>query len=212
MGRGGGRRSGEGTLRPEVEPERRFELLTCAVRGRSAGFRSVPGNALQSQAVHVIQRTHARPEILQDGVGRTEDPIVGTESGRIRSNGSSLARWSGNRGAAGSLFEPDVSPGWMKLRRRPPFHSRARRHRLARRARVLIQKDKTSNVLSFVWSMWREMPANTVITMLDVDGSRPSDLGAAHAIPVRTASRKEVPVHLTVMPWNPWRDRCLQHA
>ena len=55
----------------ELEPERRFELLTCALRGRSEGSRYVPGGPAQSQSVLVTVRAEDRSENHRGAVGRS---------------------------------------------------------------------------------------------------------------------------------------------
>jgi len=45
-----------------VEPERRFELLTCALRGRSRWSRSVPPDA---DRVHYVLVTMPRGKVFE---------------------------------------------------------------------------------------------------------------------------------------------------
>jgi len=61
----------------ELEPERRFELLTCALRGRSGQSQSIPARAMRSRCVLVTRPRADRLEIQWDGWGRSGSQLLG---------------------------------------------------------------------------------------------------------------------------------------
>ena len=75
---------------PDKAPERRFEILTCALRGRLAGSRGVPDGPVQSHSVLVIVPLDGRIEIHWDTAGPSGTQLLGQSWDRVGTDQSVL--------------------------------------------------------------------------------------------------------------------------